>query len=227
MHLALVSLPVVDVGAAAQFWSGLGLPVSVEGGAARVQVGRNVLRLRPAATTAAGAHHLAITVPTGSFGAAKAWVAQRVGLLDADGQDEFEGPSGWRSRSVYFGGPERSVLELIERRDLVVEGGWSGLFGPDDLLALSEVGIAVADVPATVARLTAAGLTPYANPPAPSFAAVGDAHGLLILVTPGRAWLPTQDRHASAVATRVEAEAAGARPGRHGLGEGSELLVRR
>jgi catechol-2,3-dioxygenase len=205
MHLSLVTLPVVDVAAWAAYGSDtLGLPVTVEHGAARVRVGPTVLELRPADTEPAGPHHLALTVPTGSFDAAKTWLTGGATLLDRDGQDEFEGPAGWNSRSVYFGGPERSVLELIERRDLAGDERRSGSFGPGDLLALSEVGIAVADVAAAVQRLASLGVHPYANPPAESFAALGDVHGLLILVRPGRPWLPTTDREARSVPTHVE-----------------------
>ena len=233
MHLTLVSLPVVDVAGSAAYWSGtLGLGVTLEEGVARVRVGRNVLELRAAAAADVGPHHLAITVPTGSLGAAKAWLARRSPLLDRHGEDEFEGPPGWHSRSVYFGGPERAVLELIERQDLPPEGRWarspgeSGSFGPTDLVGLSEVGIVVPDVPATVARLEAdAGLTPYAHPGAPSFAAVGDVHGLLVLVAPGRPWLPTQDRRAAVVPTTVEAVVGAAAPGVHALGGRSRLRV--
>lgn len=228
MHLTLVGLPVLDVAAAARFWSTtLGLTVDSGDGLARVRVGTNVLELRRAPRGAAtGPHHLAVTIPTGSFDAAKAWLAPRATLLDRDGQDEFEGPAGWSSRSVYFDGPERAVLELIERRDLEGADPWSGPFGPTDLLGLSEVGVAVPDVAAVVSRLsTDAGVLPYANPPTASFAAVGDVHGLLILVAPDRPWLPTTDRRAGPVVTQVEAAVAGAGPGRHRVGALSELRV--
>jgi hypothetical protein len=81
-----------------------------------------------------------------------------------------------------------------------------GEFGPGHLLGVSEVGVAVPDVLDAVAQLHDAGVEPYGNPPGAGFAAVGDAEGMLILVTAGRAWMPTTDRHAepSAVAIRAE-----------------------
>lgn len=227
MHLTLVRLPVSDVPAAAAFWSvTLGLPVTLGNGTARVRVGTSVIELRPGPPGDCGPHHLAMTVPTGSFDAARAWLSSRTSLLDADGRDEFEGPPGWRSRSVYFDGPGRAVLELIERRDLRPVHAWSGPFGPGDLLGLSEVAIAVPDVLATVDRLAAdVGVLPYANPATAAFAAVGDVHGLLILVAPGRPWLPTRDRRARQVPTHVEAEVGGAQPGLHRVGAVSELRL--
>lgn len=141
-----------------------------------------------------GAHHLAFTIPTGMFAKAKEWIAARATLLERDGVDEFEGPVSWDSRSVYFDGPDGQVLELIERRELrqpVTER-----FGPDGLLSVSEVGVAVPEVLETVDFLRQRGVEPYANPPGEGFAAVGDIHGMLILVSPGRGWMPTEDRHA-------------------------------
>ncbi len=60
---------------------------------------------------------------------------------------------------------------------------------------MSEIGVAVPDVLAAVATLRAAGIRPYGNEPTGDFAAVGDIDGLLILVTPGRAWFPTTSRY--------------------------------
>ena len=100
MQLTLVSLPVADVLGAAAWWSStLGLEVTLEAADARVRVERNVLELGPGPASDVGAHHLAITIPTGAFGAAKAWLAGRSTLLDRDGEDEFEGPPGWRARA--------------------------------------------------------------------------------------------------------------------------------
>lgn len=193
MEIQQVQLATRSVDEVARGYRALGCPVEVDGDAARVEVGRTTLVFRRL-DGMAGAHHLAVTVPTGTFRTAKEWlgrVAPVMATEETDGggtTDEFEGPSGWDSRSVYFDGPDRQVLELIERRALPAV--------PDAprLLAVSEVGIAVPDVGAAVAVLRHHGIEPYANPPGDSFAAVGDVHGLLVLVTPGRTWFPTRNR---------------------------------
>ena len=135
--------------------------------------------------------------------------------------DEFEGPPSWNSRSLYFGGPEDSVLELIERRDLA--GTAAEMFSTDHLLCISEIGIAVPDVEQSARNLREAGLDSYGGASGPGFAAAGDADGLLILVPEGRAWMPTTDRHVATVPTAVEA--VGAVPGHYGIGAGSTLTV--
>ncbi len=174
----------------ARFWERLGCPVDRADGVVEVVVGSTRLLFRelPGMT---GALHLAITIPAGTFDVAAAWIAGiATVLVDADGRDEFEGPPNWNSRSVYFEGPDRQLLELIERRDLVAATPASAV----PLLSVSEVGIAVPDVLGAVGTLRRAGLEPYANPAGEGFAAVGDVDGLVILVSPERRWFPTADR---------------------------------
>ena len=191
MDIQQVQLTTRSVDATAQFYERLGCAVAVEGAAVRVAVGSTRLVFR-ADDEMTGAHHLAVTIPTGSFAAAKEWVAGVAAILGTDDADEFEGPPNWNSRSVYFEGPDEQLLELIERRDLparVAGAGDSALLG-----SVSEVGVAVPDVLAAVEVLGRHGLTPYANAPTAGFAPVGDVHGLLILVSPERSWYPTLDR---------------------------------
>ena len=66
---------------------------------------------------------------------------------------------------------------------------------------------------------------PASLPPGCRVYAVGDVHGLLVLVTPGRPWLPTRDRLADVVPTTVEAVVGRTTSGVHALGERSRLTV--
>ena len=223
MHLTRIVLPVLDVDAAAGYYrTTLGLPVRTETGAATVTIGRTRLDLH-AADELPGPHHLAMTIPRHTFVSARAWLEERAQLLSRDGEDEFEGPAGWNSRSLYFDGPEGAVLELIERQDLA-PGRSSSSFSAQELECVSEVGIAVPDVEQAAALLQqSAGIETYEGSASGSFAAVGDIHGLLILVRPGRAWLPTSDRYAAAVPTTVEAT--GPHSGACTLGAGTSVRV--
>ncbi|SIS03538.1 VOC family protein [Williamsia sterculiae] len=142
-----------------------------------------------------GDHHLAFTVPTGAFDAAKHFISQRVALLRRNGIEDFECPVSWNARSVYFDGPDGQLLEFIERRDRADRIDHP--FTTRDLVSVSEIGIAVPDVLETVSQLEASGLSPYGDPPTPGFAAVGDVDGLLIIVPHGRVWRPTDNRVAA------------------------------
>lgn len=223
MRLNSVSLPVLNLSPVASFYRDvLGLDVTRADGAAHVQAGATSIKLYEESDVP-GSHHLAFSIPTGKFAAAKAWVCERAALLRAgDGEDEFETFPSWNAHSVYFKGPESSVLELIERRDL--DNSTVGAFSAADLLSISEIGVAVPDVRAAAERLQVeAGLTSYGGEPEESFAAVGDVHGLLILVSPGRIWFPTSDRRSAAVPTSVQAT--GGRSGNHWITDSTVLRL--
>lgn len=216
MEIRQVQLATRSLDDTARFYEQLGCPVErvdvgSDAAAARVVVGSSLLVFRelPEMT---GALHLAFTIPTGTFDVAKAWIADVTTVLGADDQDEFEGPPNWNSRSVYFEGPDRQLLELIERRDLAARADTGGNAAVP-LVSVSEVGVPVPDVLGAVGALRRAGLEPYANPPGESFAAVGDVDGLVILVSPDRRWFPTGDRSPSRAPVVIDL----------GLGESLEL----
>jgi len=211
MDIRQVQLATRSLADTARFYERLGCPVEIVDATVRVVVGSSLLVFRelPEMT---GALHLAITIPTGTFDAAKAWIAGLTTVLGTDDQDEFEGPPNWNSRSVYFEGPDQQLLELIERRDLESgarragdgSGTGTGTGAVVPLVSVSEVGVPVPDVLGAVEALRRAGLEPYANPPGESFAAVGDVDGLVILVSPDRRWFPTGDRSPSSAPVVID-----------------------
>jgi hypothetical protein len=223
MKVTRVSAQVRNTRSIAEFFENvLGLGAESIPGAVVVRIGTTLLELveNPEAD---GDHHFAVTIPSNKFTDAKQWLLERAALFGTAQSDEFEGPPGWNARSLYFVGPDRSVLELIIRRDL--DNATPGPFSSDDLLCISEVGVASPDVLALATFLTdAADLPSYGADPESSFSAVGDTDGLLILVSPGRAWFPTTDRLAATSPIRIEAT--GHRPGIFSLGVGGTLHIR-
>ncbi|WP_084769866.1 VOC family protein [Curtobacterium sp. MMLR14_014] len=209
MDIRQVQLATRSLADTARFYERLGCPVEIVDATVRVVVGSTLLVFRelPEMT---GVLHLAMTIPTGTFDAAKAWIAGLTTVLGTDDQDEFEGPPNWNSRSVYFEGPDQQLLELIERRDLesgarrAGDGSGIGTGAVVPLVSVSEVGVPVPDVLGAVEALRRAGLEPYANPPGESFAAVGDVDGLVILVSPDRRWFPTGDRSPSSAPVVID-----------------------
>jgi catechol-2,3-dioxygenase len=229
MQITHVSVPVRRLDEAGEYFSALGFPLKPGQGPEHtidVRVGFSTLTLRED-PEASGSWHLAFTIPARTFVAAKRWLTPRAQLVELDGADEFDGPEHWNSRSVYFDGPEGSILELIARHDLD-EGEPRDLaareFAATDIVSISEVGVPVADVFATAAQLgSTLGLDPYAGEPSALFAPVGDIHGLLILVALGRTWFPTANR--TALPDSIRITATGPRAGRLPLGHGSVLEV--
>ena len=216
MQITNVSIRVRNALEAGEFYAGvLGLDiVAQESNVVVVTLGTTRLELveGPAAD---GDHHFAITIPSNKFDRAKTWIQQRTVLLGTSEADEFECSPAWNARSLYFTGHDRSILELIIRRDL--DNSTAGPFTSADLLCISEVGVAVTDIPAMVATLTDdAKISPYGDAGGNAFAPVGDVDGMLILVAPGRTWFPTTDRTAGE--NPVFITAIGGRPGTYSLG---------
>lgn len=222
-----MTVPTDDLDEAERFYGRtLGLPARREGGAAlTVTVGATRLVLVEQRPSTGAVDHLAITVPADGFAGAKQWLQQRVELLHLDGRDEFEGAASWDSRSLYFLGPSRCVLELIARRRLPARTGGQP-FGAQHLLCISEVGVAVPDVRVAVRRLqTGTGLEPFGEGVGDTFGAVGGDDGLLVLAAAGRTWFPTDDLVATATPRSVVATATGAGPASLHLGTTSVELT--
>jgi catechol 2,3-dioxygenase-like lactoylglutathione lyase family enzyme len=195
MRIDDVRLGTADAAAAAAYYRDvLELPVSLAHDRAIVTVGWSTVTLveQPAAGEA---NHLAVTIPTGSFAAAKSWLSARTEVMTwGDGETELRLGEPWNSESVYFLGPDDTILELITRAHL--DNATDEPFGPDQLLCVSEVGLAAPDVPAEFARVRSAfGVETFAGE-SPHFTTAGDQEGLLILVTTDRPWFPTADHAA-------------------------------
>lgn len=185
----------------------MGLVTSRDRDAVRVAAGATELELVEDARARPGSQHYAFTITSDAFADAKSWLRERTDLLrGADGEDEFDYPA-WNARSMYFDGPDGSVLEFIVRRDL--ETRYRGGFGPDDILCVSEVGLPVADIPALQEELAGYGIAPY-GPGGGPFRPLGDPRGLLIVVAPDRPWVPTErTARAQPLVVTVEAERTG------------------
>ena len=209
MRLLDVQMTVTDVLRAASFYEQtLDLPVERQEDLVQVSVGSSTLTLRQGGA-GSGSHHVALTVPASQFDQSKRRLSSRVPLLQRDGADEFTLPAPWRSRSIYVGGPDAALIELIARHDLPAT--------PDDPagpLCVSEVGVAVDDVDAAARDLHETfGLDRF-DVGGPGFAPVGGHHGLLIVVARRRTWFPTDDLVPSEAPLIISLDAGPRPPGR-------------
>ncbi|MDD0857322.1 hypothetical protein NHF46_05000 [Arthrobacter alpinus] len=152
MKILSVSITVRDLAKAVQFYRDiLLLPVEVTSSSAVVTIGSSRLTLS-AGERFEGVHHLAFGILPSEFDVAHEWLARRISLLQADGSEVIFGSDEWKSRSLYFLGPEGIILEFIAR-----EADAATLTSKCEnphMLSISEVGIGVQDVLATVATLS-------------------------------------------------------------------------
>jgi catechol-2,3-dioxygenase len=138
--------------------------------------------------------HFAVNV--GRFEDAVDWGRGQAELIEDD--VPFE---AWRARAAYYFDVAGNLVELIARERVP---------GDELLIEVSEVGLPVADVGAAVDFLEAELGLPHFSGDRESFSAVGDDHGLFIVVPVGRDWLFT-DRPASDAPVRVTIEGSAAR----------------
>jgi len=152
-------------------------------------------RLRFAETAGGGApfHHVALLVPGDRFAAAHAWLAARAApLARPDGGGTVFAFAAWDAEAVYVHDPAGTILELIAHRG-VAERGTGGPFAGGELAGVSEVGLVAADRGALADRLGGELRLPLwdGSHDGPGLGFVGRRAHTLILVAPGRGWLPT------------------------------------
>ena len=138
--------------------------------------------------------HFAVNV--GRFDAAVEWARAQAELVEED--VPFE---AWRARAAYYFDPVGNLVELIARERAP---------GDELLLEVSELGVPVADVGVAVEFLESELGLPHFSGDRENFSAVGDDHGLFIVVPVGREWLFT-DLPASDAPVRVTIEGTEAR----------------
>ncbi len=166
----------------------LHLPTVADSESLHVQVGSSELTFRQSTGNQTYAYHFAFNIPENRFEEAKAWIAERTPLIaNNSGEDSFDF-TNWNAHSCYFRDATGNILEFIARHGLPNASNMS--FDERSILSISEIGLASDDVIATVAQLQGAAMPIYDGAGSDTFAAVGDEHGLLIVVSRGRIWFP-------------------------------------
>lgn len=153
-------------------------------------------------------HHFALLVGAERFAAAAEWLSGAADLLTAAGEtDPIFVFGAWDARACYARDPAGNVLELIAHHCSGAEDR-PGRFSAGELRGISEVGLVLADRPAAVRDLAAAGLPMWdgqlEQQRGPVF--VGRQAHTLVLSPPDRTWLPTDSpagRYACSVVIRA------------------------
>lgn len=190
MKILNVSITVRDLPNAVQFYRDvLLLPVQATPAGAEVFIGSSLLTLT-CGDGFDGAHHLAFGIPPSDFELAHEWLAGRVSLLQVGGSEVILGPEDWKSRSLYFLGPEGIILEFIARdADAAIV---SGKGEKPQMLSISEVGMGVDNVLDAVSTLSEKLAIPNYFDCSSTFASMGSHDGLLIVAQQDRLWFPNQ-----------------------------------
>jgi catechol-2,3-dioxygenase len=154
-----------------------------------LNIGESTLTFTALEKPAPAYHHFAFNVPEHLFAEAKAWLKSRVKLLKSpEGQTVFSFES-WNAHAIYFADPEGNIGEFIARHD--IPSSQKSPFDSSSLLSVSEIGLALDDVPGFAKMLQKQiGCPLYHITFNEMFMSMGDEHGLFILVKLGRGWYP-------------------------------------
>ncbi len=203
MHIERLELISPELAAMKTFYGDvLGLPIAAAGEKSlEIQVGVTRLVFCRSAFEGEGRYHFAFNIPENQWEAGREWLAQRVTLYSDPANGEVFPFPDWNAHALYFYDPVGNVLEFIARHDLPNTA--SSPFDSDQILCVSEIGIAAESVSAMVEELrTRVGVELY-RPGSDTFAPVGDENGLFIVVPAGREWFPNTGIRAASLPTTV------------------------
>jgi catechol-2,3-dioxygenase len=160
-----------------------------------IKVGTSTLKFSYAAGNPA--YHFAFNIPSNKIEEASEWLAKRTPLLWLEESNSFIANfDSWHAKSVYFIDPAGNIGEFIARFDL--NDNVEEMFSPAHLRCVSEVGIVFpkSTFDEDVKKLLSRYPLQYFDkqPPLEQFRAIGDDHGLFIVVPDNRKWYPTSDR---------------------------------
>lgn len=197
MQITHLTITAADLPAQRRFYAEvLGLAARPAGDGLLVQAGRSQLAMRPAPAGERPCYHIAFAVPLARLMAAHHHIAAHTPLVADSAGAPIIDHAGWGARACYFFDPAGNILECIARVDEPADD-------PDAppapaILAIAEAGIVTGNVPEAAAALCARlGVGVFSGAGSPDFTAIGDRHGLLIIVRQGRIWYPDTGRAAA------------------------------
>ena len=150
--------------------------------------GRSRLAFTQASAGETPFYHFAFNIPENQIDAARAWLGSRVALLERDGDPVFH-LEKWNAHALYFHDPVGNIVELIARHGL--KNGADTPFSAASLESISEIGVPVENVRLFSDHIKQEFKEGLYDGDEVIFAAVGDEHGMFIVVPIGRPWFPT------------------------------------
>jgi catechol-2,3-dioxygenase len=136
-------------------------------------------------------YHFAFNIPENKILQALEWQKARSPLLAIPERNRAAGYppevvdySHWNAHSIFFLDPAGNVVEYIARHDL--KNGDTTPFSWADILYASEIAFVVDDVAAAAAAIKDAAIVNQYKGGSDQFTAVGDEHGLLLVMKRGR-----------------------------------------
>lgn len=151
-------------------------------------------------------YHFAFNIPSNKAEEALNWLSQRVNMLPFQGRDMVDF-SNWNALAMYFYDADKNIVEFISRKNLNINP--KAPFSPDQIIELSEIGVPVENIAQTYAWMEQNLGIEIFDGGFDRFCAVGDEHGLFIVIDKNKKdWFPNDDP-AHPVDFKLEAEIKG------------------
>ncbi len=169
---------------------GMALVDSYENGFS-VRAGQTLLEFSTSGEAKDTPYHIAFNISPSLVSTVVPFLSEKsVSLIRKDGTSLIDFPN-WNAKSVYFYDAEQNILEFIARYNLD-NAAIDETFSARHILNVSEVGIPVDNTAAFIETLQSHAALAVWKDYGEQFKAVGDEEGLLIVVTKGRHWFPTE-----------------------------------
>ncbi|MGH7601556.1 MAG: VOC family protein [bacterium] len=138
-------------------------------------------------------YHVAFNIPENKIRGAHDWQKPRTpldrlnaSLRDPEMPEDVVHFRHWNAHSIFFWDPAGNLIEYIARHDL--QNGAAGSFSIKDILYASEIGFISEDVTNTALEMKKALQLEQYRGGDGNFRALGDEHGLLLVIIRGRRW---------------------------------------
>jgi catechol 2,3-dioxygenase-like lactoylglutathione lyase family enzyme len=167
----------------------LGFPLQATAAGMTLQCGASQLEIQVGGKSY---HHFAFNIPPDQIGAAADWLeGLGIALLPFEGHRIVPFPN-WDAEAVYFHDPAGNIVEFIARKRLPASG--RPQFSIDQVGCISEIGFATFTHAEHLTALNAEIGIPVFGSPTKTFCALGDDHGLFILVDAAhKLWIPSME----------------------------------
>lgn len=192
MHFTSVILNTPQLEEQYNFYCGqLGLPVvEYESGFFSVDAGDTILGFTAATAPEPTPNHFAFNVFPPALQDLQAYLPSRNIKPIITDNILIHDFVNWNAKAIYFSDADNNIVECIARYNLF-EPAPDQDFTPADICNISEVGIVADDLAGFIQIFQEQTGESTWKEYGPDFKAVGDEHGLLICVPPGRPWFPT------------------------------------
>ena len=153
------------------------------------EVGASVLTFRYRRD--AKPNHIAFNIPSNRIEQATSWLAQK-SLAIQTNDHAITTFSDWNAQAVYFYDPDDNIMEFIARAEISPTGDLG--FSAESILSISEIAMATNSIEKIYHAINEIQPIPIFDGDFDRFCALGDHHGLFILIDKNnKKWYPTDD----------------------------------